>query len=74
MFQTLKEIKATPVGGNAMSDMTLMEDIDWFVQDGNNSIEERAEALHFLSEDVMGCDSDRHRPDEEVVSEYMDNL
>lgn len=70
-LNTIAQIKAHQFAGNAYSDQKAFNAIDEFVQDVNNSVADRAEALRIVSDVGMGCGRDEHLTDEQVIESYM---
>jgi len=71
--KTLSEIKALPVQGNAHFDGGIFQDIDIFVHDTSNSMNERRAALLYMSE-VMGAEIEQEETrmsDRQVVEHYI---
>jgi hypothetical protein len=71
--KTLAEIKAIPIQGNAHFDGGIFQDIDIFVHDTSNSMNERRAALVYMSE-VMGAEIEQEETrmtDRQVVEHYI---
>jgi len=73
-FNTLADVRAYQWVGNAWSDGPAFMAVDAFVQNVNNSIADRAEALRIMSDIGMGCGREEELSNEEIVSDYIDNL
>ena len=71
---TLNELKSKNIMGNAYHDQHIFNDVDSFVHDPNNSIGDKAEALRWMTTEVMGAEDDFNQYDsaEQYVQEYLD--
>lgn len=69
---TLEELLEQPIVGNAMSDAGLMRQIDDFITNPDNSMDQKVQALDFLGYRVMGLSEADYEPSTEAdVNDYI---
>lgn len=73
-FNTITQIAAHQFIGNHASDHLAFMAIDEFVQNEQNSLADRAEAIRIMSDKGMGCGRDEWLSDAAIVADYIDNL
>lgn len=74
VFSNIEEIQKWWFQGNHFSDHQAFNGIQVFVENENNSLADRAEALRVMSDKGMGCGRDEDITDEEYVAGYLQEL
>lgn len=69
-FKTLDEIKGHAFYGNHAFDHQAFQGISRFVDDKNNSIQDRGEAIRIKADKGMGCGRLLNKTDEELIEEH----
>lgn len=73
-MKTLEQIKEIPVYGNHFHDMPIFEAVDELVLSSDASIEDKAEALRYMGDVVMGCGRTEWMSDKDLVEEAIEYI